>query len=64
VLDLFLVAAMELAPTDAEVRVVAVSAAAQIEASFGQSFAAGDISSAESIFGARLWRRALNERKI
>lgn len=64
VLDLFLVAAMELAPTDAEVRMVAVSAAARIEASFGHSFAADDISSAESIFGARLWRRALNERTI
>lgn len=63
VLDLFLVAALELAPTDAEVRAVAAGAAAQLESAFGDSCRTGDISSAASIFGARLWRRTLNERR-
>ncbi len=62
ILDLFLVAALELAPTDAEVRAVAADAAAQLDSAFGDWFPVGDISAAASIFAARLLRRALSER--
>lgn len=61
VLDLVLVAAMELSPTDAEARAIAARAGSQLEVAFGDAFPTGEVSTAASIFGARLWRRALQE---